>query len=68
MQSSVTKSGQIAIPASLRKKFGLKTGDHLKWVEDGGTLRLVPVRNDAIRELRGKWTGRGVDEIIACIR
>lgn len=59
MQSAITESGQIAIPPEIRKRYSLKPGDNLNWVDEGKVIRLVPVRTDLdpIKALRG--SGRG---------
>ena len=62
MESTVTERGQTAIPAALRKKYGLK--DHMKlvWVDTGGGIRVVPVSTDPVKSFRGLFKGLGLTE------
>jgi len=39
-QSKITQRGQITIPIEVRKKFGLKTGDVLCFLEVDGSIVL----------------------------
>ena len=59
MQTAVTKRGQTVIPAPIRKRYHIEEGDSLVWIDDGTTIRIVPVASDPIRALRG--SGRGED-------
>ena len=57
MQTTLTKRGQTVVPAPIRKRHDLHEGDHLVWLDDGQTIKVIPVPADAIRALRG--LGRG---------
>lgn len=57
MQTTVTKRGQTVVPAKIRKRYQIHEGDALVWLDDGETIRVVPVPADATRALRG--SGRG---------
>ena len=39
--ATLTKKGQIVIPAEIRSKYGLTTGTQVEFVDDHGGLRLV---------------------------
>ena len=39
----VSQKGWVVIPADLRDKYHWKTGDHVKVVDYGGVVSLVPV-------------------------
>lgn len=39
--STLTRKGQITIPAELREKLGLKEGDRITWWEEDGQLIAV---------------------------
>lgn len=54
MQTSVTKRGQTVIPAAIRKRYQIDDGVQLVWLDDGETIRVVPVSDDPIRSLRGR--------------
>lgn len=51
--SVVTTKGQLVIPARLRKRFGIKKGTLVSFVEENGHIVLQPVTGEFIRGLRG---------------
>jgi AbrB family looped-hinge helix DNA binding protein len=57
METSVTKRGQTNIPAAIRKRHHIKAGDRVAWLDDGKTIRVVPLPADAITALRGSARG-----------
>jgi AbrB family looped-hinge helix DNA binding protein len=57
MESSVDKKGRTSIPVAIRERHQLKEGDRLVWLDDGETIRIVPVPADPLAALRG--SGRG---------
>lgn len=57
MHTAVTKRGQTTIPATIRKRYEIGEGDRLVWLDDGQSIKVVPVPADPIRTLRG--CGRG---------
>jgi AbrB family looped-hinge helix DNA binding protein len=66
MQTAVTKRGQTVIPAAIRKRYHIQEGDYLVWLDDGETIRVVPVAQDPIRALRGRGRGEHlVEKLIA---
>jgi len=68
MQTAVTKRGQTVIPALIRKRYRIQEGDHLVWLDDGQTIRVVPVPADPIRALRGSGRGEGLVEKLLAAR
>ncbi len=57
METSITKRGQTVVPAAIRKRYQISEGDRLVWLDDGSTIRVVPVPADAIKALRGCGKG-----------
>lgn len=60
METAVTKKGQTNIPAVIRKRHHIKEGDRLMWLDDGETIRVVPVPSDPLGALRGAGRGEGL--------
>jgi len=54
----VGSKGRVVIPASLRKKLGIKAGTRLAIHRDGNQLILYPVNDALIRKLRGSCKGK----------
>ncbi len=62
MESYATAKGQIVIPASLRRKFGIKQGTRIQIEADEKTqsIILTPITRDYVHSLRGKYKGKGL--------
>lgn len=55
--SVVTTKGQLVIPARLRRRFGIKKGTMVTFVENDGRLIVQPITREFIRRLRGSLKG-----------
>ncbi len=62
METAVTKRGQTVVPAAIRKRYHIDGGSRLVWLDDGETIRVVPVSGDPITALRGSGRGRHLTE------
>lgn len=62
MQTAVTKRGQTVIPAAIRKRYQIDNGTHLVWLDDGETIRVVPVTDNPLQLLRGRGRGEKLTE------
>jgi AbrB family looped-hinge helix DNA binding protein len=51
--SNITSKGQLVIPARIRRRYGIKTGTRVRFVERDGEIVLQPITSAAIRSLRG---------------
>jgi AbrB family looped-hinge helix DNA binding protein len=49
----VTAKGQLVIPARLRRRFGIKQGTVVTFLEENGRLVIQPITQDFIRSVRG---------------
>ena len=55
--AKVTSKGQITIPAEIRRKMGLKTGDKVLFVEDGEKVIMINATMEAFREAQAAFAG-----------
>lgn len=55
MESTVTVRGQTAIPAAIRRRYNIKSKTKLAWIDDGHTITVLPVPQDPIKALKGKF-------------
>ena len=62
MQTMISKRGQTVVPAVLRRKHKIEVGDRLVWIDDGETIKVVPVSGDSVRALKGIARGEGLRE------
>lgn len=60
MKTSVTKRWQTVIPSPIRKRHGIKEGDQLVWIDDGVSIRVVPVPSNPLQALRGIAKGENL--------
>ena len=51
--STVTTKGQLVIPSKLRRKYSIKEGTQVAFVEEENRLILQPLTSEFIRSLRG---------------
>jgi len=54
---TISARGQLVIPARLRRRYRLETGDKVLWIDTGKALLLVPVVHDPIKASRGFLRG-----------
>lgn len=54
---TVTSKGQLVIPSKLRRKFGIRKGTQVAFLEEGDRLILQPLTSQYIRTLRGSLKG-----------
>jgi len=58
MQSTISERGQTAVPAEIRRKLHLKSGDKLEWVLEGDDkVMVIPAPDDPIMAFRGRLKG-----------
>ena len=62
METTATIKGQIVIPSSVRRKFGIKEGTRIQIEADEKThhIILTPITREYIFSLRGKYRGKGL--------
>lgn len=59
----VSSKGQITLPAGLRKRFNIKPGTYLRFVEEEHDFRLIPApQGPGLAGLRGRVAVKGVQD------
>ena len=58
--TTVTSRGQTVVPARLRERLGIREGSKLRWIQGVGALVVMPVPDDPIEALAGKYRGEGM--------
>ena len=53
MKTTVTARGQTVIPAKIRKEHEIDISTKLEWIDDGDTIRVVPLPKDSIEAAKG---------------
>ncbi len=57
MRTTVTSRGQTVVPAKIRKDHQIGLQTQLEWIDDGETIRVVPLPPDTIRAGKGMTKG-----------
>ena len=62
METTATSKGQIVIPSSVRRTFGIKEGTRIQIEVDEQAKRIIlkPITREYIHSLRGKYRGKGL--------
>ncbi len=67
-ETTVSQRGRTAIPAEIRRKYGIEAGDRLCWIDDGESIQIVPLPSDPIGALRGDGRNEGLLEALLASR
>jgi len=59
MLAKVSEKGWVVIPKELRKKYGIKPGSEVQFVDWGRGIVLVPIPDDPVAGLRGMFDTSG---------
>lgn len=60
MDTYSTVKGQIVIPASLRRKYGIKNGTKIIITDNGDSINLTPITEQYLKHLQGSLKGKGI--------
>jgi AbrB family looped-hinge helix DNA binding protein len=62
METIATSKGQIVIPSSIRRRFGIKEGTRIQIEvnEKANQIILKPITREYVHSLRGKFRGKGL--------
>jgi AbrB family looped-hinge helix DNA binding protein len=55
--STVTSKGQLVIPSKLRRKYAIRKGTQVAFLEEENRLVLQPLTPEFVRSLRGSLKG-----------
>lgn len=64
---TITSKGQVTIPQSIREKMGVRPGDKVRFREEGGQIRIVPVKRsleEVFRSVKPLRPGVDVEDLI----
>ncbi len=62
METTATSKGQIVIPSSVRRRFGIKEGTRIQInvSDDEKEIILTPITREYVHSLKGKFKGKGL--------
>ncbi len=73
--AKVTSKGQITIPVEIRRKLGIKNGDKILFMEEGGKVYMMNSSMDAFYEAQRAFAGeaervglRNDEDVVAIIK
>jgi len=46
MKTTITKRGQTSVPSEIIKKYNLKKGSKLYWLDTGKGIKIIPIPDD----------------------
>lgn len=64
METVATAKGQVVIPVTLRRKYGIKEGTRINVSEDNGCIILQPLTPAYVRKVRGMLKGAGALKVL----
>jgi AbrB family looped-hinge helix DNA binding protein len=64
MLTKISSRGQTAIPADIRKKYGLTENSRLQWIDEGEIITVVPISEDPIKSFRGKSKNKEIVKVL----
>jgi len=59
MKTTVTERGQTVVPAKIHRDHGIVPQSRLEWIDDGHSIRVVPIPADPVRAAIGMTRGLG---------
>jgi len=57
--TKVTTKGQVVIPSHLRKKYKIKSGTGIKFIDEDGNIKLIPITAEMIKSNKGFMGTKG---------
>lgn len=59
---------QITIPTQIARRWNLKQGDGLMFIEEGDSIRVLPIKRRSLLEMRGSVKAKKPFESIEALR
>ena len=56
-RATISEKGWVVIPVALRRKYDLRPGGHVLFVDYGGTLAIVPALKEPVKGAAGLVKG-----------
>lgn len=56
-ETTVSKRSQTAVPSRLCRKYGIKSGAKIVWMDLGDMICVMPVPTDPVKSFRGSSKG-----------
>jgi AbrB family looped-hinge helix DNA binding protein len=60
----VTSKGQLVVPSRIRRRFGIKPGTRINFVEEGDRIIFQPVTREYISSFRGVFKQKPGESIV----
>lgn len=60
----VTSKGQLVVPSRIRRRYGIKPGTRINFVEEGDRIIFQPVTREYIRSFRGLLKKAGDKSVV----
>lgn len=67
MDTTVSSKGWVVIPANIRKKYGIHPGDKVRFIDYGGVITLVPMKENPVKEGLGMLSGGGKRSLVQAL-
>ena len=64
MNTLVSSRGQTVVPSELRRKYGLGENSRLAWIDDGTSIRVVPLGRGTGKYGIGIAKGMGLSDAL----
>jgi len=55
---TLSEKGWVVIPLELRRRYGLKKGDKVHFIDYGGMVAIVPISDEPLKDAAGMLKGR----------
>jgi AbrB family looped-hinge helix DNA binding protein len=55
---TLSEKGWVVIPQELRKRYHLKKGDKVHFIDYGGMVAIVPISREPLKDAAGMLKGR----------